>query len=418
MRETIKRIFIAVILVCIAAAPAAEFSYAKTAARPDSPKVTSVMTVNNHITIKWKKAAKAAQYKVYKKRKGAYKLIGITKKRHYVDSNVLAGHKYSYKVQYITKKGLRSKSTKAVRVLDTPLVKKLSQGYMSWYRVSGAKGYSIYSKSGSSKKWKKIGATKNTSFRIKKYNRSKFYTVRAFNTGNGIRYYSGIDKTVTERYRKGHAGKAIVFEGDSIMRGSIYPLGTSRITISEKVDLLTGSRCTNRGAGSNTLTVPKEPEYRSLTRDSRKAGYFKKYKVIVIAIGTNDYSFGRKLGSTGSTDETTFYGAAKELFANIKKQAPAAKVVVVTPSYRGTWERLGSGFDSKNDRGYTLHDYSNALKSVAADNGAYVYDSEKYGIINAGNYKTTTTDNMHPSEYTHQQIGYSLTRFMIRNRII
>ncbi len=78
--------------------------------------------------------------------------------------------------------------------------------------------------------------------------------------------------------------------------------------------------------------------------------------LIIMWHGTNDWYWGSTLGTPESSDSNTFYGAIKEAVERIRKKAPNAVMVWLTPVFRyqmpdgGT--REGKAYETKNKAGY------------------------------------------------------------------
>lgn len=165
-----------------------------TLATPNASKIT---TSNNSIKIQWGAVSGAEGYRVYRKAAGATKWTQIAKVKgtSYTDKNVKAGSVYTYTLRAYKGNTLSAyeKSGWVGVILKTPTVKiaNASNGVkVSWSKVSGAEGYTVYSSqydtnTGKWSSWKNRGTAKaNKSSWVDKKAESGIkykYTVRAVN---------------------------------------------------------------------------------------------------------------------------------------------------------------------------------------------------------------------------------------------
>lgn len=168
-----------------------------------SPVIKSVKSTADGLLIKWKRCTVATGYRVYRKSEGEkeYKLISTLKGNtpQYTDKKVTSGKKYSYKVKQISGEYIsayKSKGTSAVFVAKTESLSASNspKGVMlRWKEVKGAKGYSVWRKTGNSGSWKKIGVTKNISYNDKStfYGKKNYYKVRAYRSSGIYGVFSG-----------------------------------------------------------------------------------------------------------------------------------------------------------------------------------------------------------------------------------
>ena len=162
-----------------------------------TPNVTKVTTTSNSIKIQWNAVSGAKGYRVYRKTSGATKWTQLAKVTgtSYTDKNVKVGSVYTYTLRAYNGSVLSaySKSGWGGVILKTPTVKiaNASNGVkVSWSKVSGAVGYTVYSSqydvnTGKWSSWKNRGTAKSTksSWVDKKaQSGTKYkYTVRAVN---------------------------------------------------------------------------------------------------------------------------------------------------------------------------------------------------------------------------------------------
>lgn len=173
-----------------------------------SPVIKSVKSTDEGLLVKWKRCTVATGYEVYRKGKGEkeYKLIASVKGNtpSYTDKKVVSGKKYSYKVKQISADYISGYKDKAVSAVFLAPVKKLSVSNspkgvtLNWKKVKGAKGYSVWRKTGENGKWKKIGTTKASADAVytdKKtlYGKKNYYKVRAYRSSDVYGAYSKAD---------------------------------------------------------------------------------------------------------------------------------------------------------------------------------------------------------------------------------
>lgn len=154
------------------------------------------------VTLKWNTIKGANGYRVYRRvADGAWQYLGTTTKNSYTDKavNSKSGVKYNYTVRAVYNKtyGDYNKDGRDIVRLTAPTLKS-AQNYPSgvkvtWDKVKGAEGYTVYRKTNSTS-WKKVAfveGASSTSF-IDKTARSGTlytYTVRAAN-GNDLSAYN------------------------------------------------------------------------------------------------------------------------------------------------------------------------------------------------------------------------------------
>ena len=103
--------------------------------------------------------------------------------------------------------------------------------------------------------------------------------------------------------------------------------------------------------------------------------------LITIYAGINDYGQDNptEIGTEGSTDLTTFYGAFESLITNLITNHPTAKIVVITPIPQYNFEInntiVWGDRNDTNSLGNTLYDYCDAIKKICKKYGVYVKDA-------------------------------------------
>lgn len=167
-----------------------------------TPKATTASSLTK-VKVQWKKVNGALGYKVYRstKKSSGYKAIATVtgcNKVAYTDSSVTSGKTYYYKVQalgtYAAQNSKNSAAVAATARLSTPEVTAKSASSTSikltWKKVSGATGYTVYRAASKSGKYTKLTATTSPSFTDKKVTSGKTYYYKVVATGKQASYKS------------------------------------------------------------------------------------------------------------------------------------------------------------------------------------------------------------------------------------
>ena len=175
------------------------------AAKKPTPGATTLTKVSssayNKVTINWKKTSGATDYKIYYRKSGTKKWIGIktvsSKSASYTHTAsktkpIVVGQKYEYTVRgYNSKYKTYGKyNTKGLKVQTKPSTIKLKSAKLnssktsvtvSWNGSKSGDCYKVYRKTSKSG-WKCIATTKSTKYTDKKpvVGTKNYYTVRAY----------------------------------------------------------------------------------------------------------------------------------------------------------------------------------------------------------------------------------------------
>ena len=140
------------------------------------------------IKVAWGKIAGAKGYTVYRKAAGesSYTKLGTTTDLLYADKNVKAGVSYTYAVRAYNGSTTSWFTAKTVIRLTNPAVKltNIASGIkVTWGKVAGAKGYTVYRKAAGESSYTKLGSTTDLLYTDKtvKAGVSYTYAVRAYN---------------------------------------------------------------------------------------------------------------------------------------------------------------------------------------------------------------------------------------------
>ena len=177
-----------------------------------APKLTGIANSTSGITVKWGKSTGASEYIVYRKtgNASAWKKIAETKSLSYTDKKVSAGKTYIYTVVAVSGSSCSTYIAEGLKMkrLAVPALKSAKSSKsgitLNWGEVTGASGYYIYRKDGTSGSWKQIakvsGKTK-TSYLDKTAQKGKTYryTVRAY-SGSYKSYYNKDGLVIKDKY--------------------------------------------------------------------------------------------------------------------------------------------------------------------------------------------------------------------------
>lgn len=146
--------------------------------------------------------------------------------------------------------------------------------------------------------------------------------------------------------------------------------------------------------------------------------------ILTIFYGTNDYSNNQPLGTIDddATTPTTFYGALKYVFEWVSTNLPKCLIVPITHTQRWASAKdlefianngYGTGGQPKNDLGFSLLDYANAIIDVANRYGYKVLDFNRWGQVNKNNEGSFYGgDHLHPSATSYILLGNKIAKFI------
>lgn len=156
---------------------------------------------SNAITLAWKEMPGVDGYNIYRatSENGTYKKVATVKETTYKNNSLEPAKTYYYKVcAYKSKiKGEFSDAVAAGTKTEKPIIKVVSapgKATISWEEVTGADGYEIYMKAGTSGKYKKVKTAKKdaTAFTKSKLIKGKKYSfkIRTYRMVSGKKIYS------------------------------------------------------------------------------------------------------------------------------------------------------------------------------------------------------------------------------------
>lgn len=148
--------------------------------------------------------------------------------------------------------------------------------------------------------------------------------------------------------------------------------------------------------------------------------------ILTIWYGTNDYSNNKALGTIDDDDTapTTFYGALKYVFEWVSTNLPTCLVVPIAHTQRWNSEKdlefienngYGTEGQPKNDLGFSLADYANAIVAVARRYGYETLNLNADGQVNKNNEGSFYgSDHLHPSNGSYKKLGHRIARFIAK----
>lgn len=180
-----------------------------------APRVKAVSAGYDRIRVSWSKVSGAAGYEVYRsaKKTGVYsKLRTLSASSfRYLDMGRKTGTAYYYKVRAYKAGNLRgdysaAASAKALLSKPTGLKAKAAGSgkvSLSWKKVRGASGYTVYQSTGKKGGYKAVCAARSASAHLSKLKKAKTYgfKVRAYRTISGKKVYGAYSSAVSCRVK-------------------------------------------------------------------------------------------------------------------------------------------------------------------------------------------------------------------------
>lgn len=211
----------------------------------------------------------------------------------------------------------------------------------------------------------------------------------------------------------------IVFFGDSIIGNY-----TNSSSVPDVISAFTGSRTYNCARGGTTATDDfityvqafLSADTAAVSADGPFAGSVTRYAqedhsakqlVFVLNYGLNDYFNGCPTGiNTGASDFPTYADSLKQGIRLLQANYPDAKIILMTPTYTGTFS---GGTEIQSEKGSILIDYVDAAKFVANEMNVVCLDNYTGLGVDANNLNQYTDDQLHLNE---------AGRFLLARRII
>lgn len=201
--------------------------------------------------------------------------------------------------------------------------------------------------------------------------------------------------------------------GDSLTEG----YKNDGISWADRLAALTQANAVNKyGIGGSTVSayVDKKPMCLRFADMDDDADY------IVIFAGNNDFTQSVPMGEENSHDINTFYGALNVMLSGLRDKYPYGKFLYVTPlrmwHYRHPKWTEDVEYTSKNEQGYTLLDYRNAII-----NRCEYYSIPYLDLYQQGLYGRTDNtraavyiDGLHPNDAGHRLIASQIAEALKR----
>ncbi len=401
----------------------------------NAPQIETVSSGAGKIRIVWEMASDITGYVIYRRTgtNGTFKAIASTAKirqNYYWDRTAVAGTEYTYAIaSYLTLNGKKIYSEKSIQqdtvicLPGTPfmssVVREDSFDMVYWNPAPHVDGYIVYRKTQSSgSTWSEVArvSSATTQLQVSRVEEGvTTYAVRAWTqVGDSSVRSPYLDQMSNEVHH--YSSQKILFAGDSITYGYLEDKTRTPVPYPERVKRVTGIDGYTNASYTGCTIARMEGTANSLAaRVESGAISFAGYSVIWLAAGTNDYARNVEIGKISDTSDNTIYGALNTIFKAIEEQNPEAKVVLMTPLYRGRlnndWSKRGYYY--LNTAGYSLEDYCIAMKRAANRYGASVFDSEKQGIITEANYSAMLGEALHPTEETYVMLAKAISAFLV-----
>ena len=175
-------------------------------------KITATKTTSS-VTLKWNKVTGATGYRVYQKTASGWKTLANTTKLTYTVKSLKAGTKYTFAIRaYVTKSGkmtlapkyktidvtTTSSSAKPAQVKNLKATPTATTVKLTWSKVSGVKGYYVFSYNSKTKKYTSLGKTTGTTYTVKncKANTAYQYAVQAYKVSGGKNVFGKVSSVV------------------------------------------------------------------------------------------------------------------------------------------------------------------------------------------------------------------------------
>lgn len=203
--------------------------------------------------------------------------------------------------------------------------------------------------------------------------------------------------------------KTVAIYGDSISTrdydGGYEPLLKSALSLDTVYNHSIGGSGLSLTTPDNLVSLLNAPERLHPDAD-----------LIILWHGTNDWYWGAPLGTPDSDDPATFYGALSFAVDTLRKSAPNAELVMMTPLPR--WQvpdrctECTEAYETKNAAGHTLRDYEQAIFSRSRSLCFPVVDLRTAANIHAYNHPHYLLDGIHPSAAGYEKINRILVNHL------
>ena len=210
--------------------------------------------------------------------------------------------------------------------------------------------------------------------------------------------------------------------GSNIINGGI---GGSRLSngdcsLVEIVSSIVNNDWTNFDAHLQTLITQQGNKFNYLTNrwSQIKALDFSKLDYLLLAYGTNDWTSGKVLGTSGSTDTNTILGALNYCVSNLLTLYPNLKIYFFTPCFRyNIYGQEGTDSDTytQGTSGLKLFEIGDAIDSECKK--LHIPCKNMYYESNLNTYTKTLymSDGTHRNEAGYRLLGEQYLKYISSN---
>ncbi|OOZ97601.1 SGNH/GDSL hydrolase family protein [Bacillus cereus] len=195
------------------------------------------------------------------------------------------------------------------------------------------------------------------------------------------------------------AGKIVDFLGDSITEQWKWPN-----LVKESLGF---SKVVNHGIGGTRVSGSASNAFHQDARINALSNA----DLYVVMGGTNDWAQNVPLGTANSLDTETYYGAYRTVLIKMITRFPDKRIIVMTSPFGKLPNRSGWNDTTglKNNLGFTIFEYGQVAKNVAAEFGIPYVDirgDSGWNDINLSIYMQNEEGNMiHPNEVGGKRIA-------------
>ena len=358
-----------------------------------TPKATTASLTK--VKVQWKKIDGALGYKVYRstKKSNGYKAIATVtgcNKVAYTDSSVTSGKTYYYKVQalgtYTAQNSKNSAAVAATARLSTPEVTAKAASSTSikltWKKVSGATGYTVYRAASKSGKYTKLTATTSLSYTDKKVTSGKTYYYKVVATGKQASYKSaaGTASAAAVHTHKWENTYKTVSRPATYTTVSTPTYGWEYVRVCDncKKQLAEDEWCDCYPSGVVVRQSHREAKFVQIGTET--------YKVLNTEAYTAKVKTGRKCTTCGKTEKTTVDYAKLDKQHHVHDYVEQYKVVYHEGEYEAHQQEETVAHDACNGCGVYMEnwtpderlDHGEEAERIAFENFKRLSGSESY----------------------------------------
>ena len=224
------------------------------------------------VRLRWSKTSRATGYYVYRiEGDGDVKRIASTTKNSYTVTKLKVGKKYTYKVYAYRKSGkktYRSQKGSPSLTVETKVKKPAAPSnfriasygnrsiLLKWSKVKEARGYIVYQFNEKTGRYKRLGVTKDTSYRVSglKTGTTYQFVLKSYRRVQGKNAYSKNSKEVKGKART-YSSSAKAVHG-RYFNATVKSKTTATVTeTGKKVTLKSGTKVTSTSRGTGKVTV-------------------------------------------------------------------------------------------------------------------------------------------------------------------